>query len=39
MIIERHNGQLAASSGGETGAVFQIVLPAALEDQPVGQVA
>ena len=39
MIIERHNGQLAASSGGETGAVFQIVLPAVVEDQPVGQVA
>jgi signal transduction histidine kinase len=39
MIIERHSGQLTASSGGEAGAVFQIVLPAANEDQPVGQVA
>jgi signal transduction histidine kinase len=28
MIIERHGGQLTASSDGETGALFSIVLPA-----------
>jgi signal transduction histidine kinase len=27
MIIERHGGQLTASSDGKTGAVFQFVLP------------
>jgi signal transduction histidine kinase len=27
MIIERHGGQLSASSGGNGGALFQITLP------------
>jgi len=27
MIIERHGGQLLASSGGNGGALFQIILP------------
>jgi K+-sensing histidine kinase KdpD len=33
MIIERHDGQLTASSNGSTGAIFQIVLPAKVERQ------
>jgi signal transduction histidine kinase len=31
MIIERHEGQLTASSNGRTGALFQIVLPTKVE--------
>jgi signal transduction histidine kinase len=31
MIIERHEGQLTASSNGRTGALFQIVLPTKAE--------
>jgi signal transduction histidine kinase len=31
MIIERHEGQLTASSNGRTGALFQIVLPTKTE--------
>jgi signal transduction histidine kinase len=27
MIIDRHGGKLSASSDGESGALFQIVLP------------
>jgi signal transduction histidine kinase len=33
MIIERHGGQLTASSDGETGALFSILLPAAPSDE------
>jgi signal transduction histidine kinase len=39
MIIERHNGQLAASSAGSgSGAIFQIALPTHLERQPSSEV-
>jgi signal transduction histidine kinase len=34
MIVERHSGQLTASSDGETGALFQLVLPVGSIDQP-----
>ena len=35
MIVERHDGQLTASSAGlESGAVFHIVLPVNVERQP-----
>jgi signal transduction histidine kinase len=27
MIIEKHNGQITASSDGKNGAVFQVLLP------------
>jgi signal transduction histidine kinase len=27
MIIEKHNGQITASSDGKYGALFQVVLP------------
>jgi signal transduction histidine kinase len=27
LIIERHGGQLTASSDGENGALFQVILP------------
>jgi signal transduction histidine kinase len=33
MIIERHNGQLTASSNGRNGALFQIVLPTSVEHE------
>jgi PAS domain S-box-containing protein len=32
MIVERHGGQLSASSDGKNGARFQLVLPARLAD-------
>jgi signal transduction histidine kinase len=35
MIIERHGGELSASSDGESGAVFQFVLPS----EPMDRVA
>jgi signal transduction histidine kinase len=36
MIIDRHEGQLTASSAGaENGAIFQITLPTKLEREPV----
>ncbi len=39
MIIERHDGQLTASSAGsENGAVFQIKLPTRLEREPSPEV-
>jgi len=31
MIIERHGGQLSASSDGTHGALFQFVLPARMD--------
>jgi signal transduction histidine kinase len=35
MIIDRHDGQLTASSAGsENGAIFQITLPITLEREP-----
>jgi nitrogen-specific signal transduction histidine kinase len=36
MIIDRHDGQLTASSaaGSENGAIFQITLPITLEREP-----
>jgi signal transduction histidine kinase len=37
MIIERHNGQLTASSNVKSGALFQIVLPVKTEDQPASE--
>jgi signal transduction histidine kinase len=33
MIIEHHGGQLTASSDGESGTLFQFVLPIGLADQ------
>jgi signal transduction histidine kinase len=33
MIIERHGGQLTASSDGKTGALFSILLPATPSDE------
>jgi signal transduction histidine kinase len=39
MIIERHNGQLSVSSNGKNGALFQIVLPMNVEQQPVSETA
>jgi signal transduction histidine kinase len=33
MIVERHGGKLTASSDTETGALFSILLPAALSDE------
>lgn len=39
MIIERHNGQLIASSNGKSGALFQILLPTKLEQEPASEVA
>jgi signal transduction histidine kinase len=33
MIIERHDGQLTASSNGKSGALFQIVLPTKAEHE------
>jgi PAS domain S-box-containing protein len=32
MIVDRHDGKLSASSDGETGAQFQLVLPVRLTD-------
>jgi signal transduction histidine kinase len=32
MIIERHNGQITASSDGKSGASFQLVLPIAIAE-------
>jgi signal transduction histidine kinase len=32
MIVERHGGQLSASSDGKNGARFELVLPAKLAD-------
>ena len=31
MIVERHGGQLTASSDGQSGALFQFVLPVEFE--------
>ena len=33
MIVEQHGGQLTASSDGKSGALFQLVLPAAATDK------
>ena len=39
MIIDRHEGQLTASSAGaENGAIFQITLPIKLEREPIPEV-
>ncbi|HEX8812209.1 MAG TPA: ATP-binding protein [Terracidiphilus sp.] len=38
MIIERHGGQLSASSDGKSGALFQFVLPIAAADVSVASV-
>lgn len=37
MIVERHGGQLLASSGPEGGAQFEIVLPAGGEAEPAAK--
>jgi len=39
IIVERHGGQLTASSDGKSGALLQIVLPAASTDQTAREVA
>jgi signal transduction histidine kinase len=39
MIIERHNGQLTASSNGKSGALFRIVLPTKTEHQSAARAA
>jgi signal transduction histidine kinase len=38
MIIERHGGQLTASSDGRSGALFQFVLPLAVADASAASV-